>query len=117
MRLSNIPETLDADPSDAFLATMRDAGATHAGATGDAGSWHRWAVFPLAEAAEAVEIDASELAAAWEEVDRETLRDVAEALTGWHSYGSAPGHAFAHAPGIRISRHRILVTQFGGLDI
>lgn len=55
----------------------------------------------------------------WEDETRplEQIEGLGEALTGWVEWESGPGRPFAHTGYARVSRHRVLVTRSGGLDI
>lgn len=46
-----------------------------------------------------------------------TDEDAASVLSGWRHFYRGPGRAFGHEPSIRVSRTRVLVKQFRGLDI
>lgn len=46
-------------------------------------------------------------------------QDLAEQLTGWYRSYGGPGRPFLHSPFAKIQRkrNRVMVRQYGGLDI
>lgn len=44
-------------------------------------------------------------------------KDAAENLSGWGEFSKGPGRAFGMCPIMKVSRTRVLVRQFRGLDV
>ena len=79
----------------------------HSASVGDAESWTRLAAFDRAT------VEAMLGGAATDE----DPMDLAARLVGWSAFYRGPGRGFAHEPSVRIGQRRIVVRQFGGLDI
>lgn len=62
----------------------------------------RWAVFNRADVEHMLSDDRVE---------------VAEDLTGWYSFYNGAGRSFGENPTVRLSRTRVLVTQYCGVDV
>jgi hypothetical protein len=74
------------------------------------------------------EIEPGEAMYAWVLFDKKDVLDIVEkhsddmnelafALTNWYQYSHGPGRWFGSAPSAKVSRNRVLVKQYRGLDI
>lgn len=75
-----------------------------------------WALYRRSDVAEYLGCDVN-VALKQARVQQRQWSEVASDLTAWSEYYSGPGRTFHHEPYLKVSRTRVLVKQYRGLDI